>query len=153
MKLRVPLIILIVGLCISFVTEFWLNMDELRRIKEACDSSPGFSCDYVPQHPVALLHVLSFVLLVTVAFARKYYWALAVAVGYFALDIFGTYGRLGTGFFGGNMCPDGDPCWAAIRRATWFDWTALTVLAVSTILITCKVLHRRREVERYASAS
>ena len=123
-------------------------MDEVRRIWEACDSSPGFSCDAVPQHPVALLHVLSFVLLVAVALARKYYWALAVAVGYFALDIFGTYGRLGTGFFGGNMCPEGPPCWAAIRRATWFDLTALVILAVSTILITWEVLHRRNEVKR-----
>lgn len=146
MKIRGVLIILIAGLCIAFVTEFSLNNDELRRIQEACASSPGFSCDYVPQHPVALLHSLSFVLLVTVVFARKYYWAFTVAVGYLALDIFGTYARLATGFFDGNMCPDGHPCWAAIRRATWFDWAAFMILAVSTILITWKILHKRKEV-------
>jgi hypothetical protein len=146
MKIRDVLIILIAGLCIAVVTEFWLSMDELRRAAEACASSPGFSCDYVPQHPFALLHSLSFALLATVVFARKYYTALAVAVGYAGVDILGTYSRLGTGFFGGNMCPQGHPCLAALRRATWFDWTALMILAVSIVLITWSSLNRSREV-------
>jgi len=149
MKIRVLLIILVIVLSVSFVTEFWLNVDELRRIQDACDSSPGFSCDYVPQHPVGLLHALSFVLLGTVAFAKKYYWALTVAIVYLALHIFGTYARLGTGSFGGDMCPEGHPCWVALRRATWFDQTAFIILAVATILIAWKLL-RRNEVEHFA---
>ncbi len=146
MKKRGVLVVLLVGLCIAFATEFWLYMDELQRIKEACDSSPRFSCDAVPQHPVGLFHSFSFALLAAVVFARKYYTALAVAVGYLALAVFGTYSRLGTGFFGGDMCPEGHPCWSAIRRATWFDWSATTVLAVSIVLITWKVWDRRKEV-------
>jgi hypothetical protein len=149
-KLRGLLIVLIAGLCIAFVAEFWMNMDEERRIAEACvEANAGpikFSCDWVPQHPVALLHAVSFALLAAVVFARKYYTALAVAVGYAAVDVFGTYVRLGTGFFGGNMCPEGHPCWAAIRRATWFDWTALTILLITIVLITWKAWHKRREV-------
>ena len=143
MKIRGVLIILVIGLCIAFVTEFWLLMDEVRRIQEACDRSPGFSCDYVLQHPVALLHAVSFALLAAVVFARKYYTALAVAVGYAAADIFGTYARVGTGFLGGDICPEGHPCWAAIRRATWFDWTALIVLVVSIGLIGSEIFRRK----------
>lgn len=146
MKIRIALIVLIVGLCIALVTELWMSMDESRNFGEACAeanaSSPAFSCDYVPQHPVALLHIISFALLAAVVFARKYYTALAVAVGYVAISLFGTYSRLGTGFFGGDMCPEGHLCFTAIRRATWFDWTALIILAVSTILITFKILYK-----------
>lgn len=124
-----------------------MNMDEQRRIAEAClEANAGpikFSCDWVPQHPVALFHALSFALLAAVVFARKYYIALAVAVCYAMVDVFGTYSRLGTGYFGGNMCPDGNPCWAAIRRATWFDWTALTLLVVSIGVITYELLRQR----------
>jgi len=151
MKLRGVLIVLIAGLCIAFVVEFWMSIDEERRIAEACAETNGgsikFSCDSVPQHPVALLHAVSFALLAAVVFARKYYTALAVAIGYTAIDVLGTYSRIGTGFFGGNMCPDGHPCWAAIRRATWFDWTALIILVTSLPLITWQVWITKGEGE------
>jgi hypothetical protein len=94
--------------------------------------------------------MFSFALLGAVV-VRQYGFALVVAVGYLALDIFGTYQRLGTGFFGGDMCPEGHPCWAAIRRATWFDRTALIILAVSIILLLWKVLTTaKREIAHEA---
>lgn len=149
MKLRVILIILIASLCIAFLVEFWMFLDELRLIAKACDEANAgpikWSCDQVPQHPVALLHALSFVLFAAVVFARKYYMSLVVGLGYLALDIYGTYSRLGTGFFGGNMCPDGHPCWAAIRRGTWFDWAALVILTVSIALISLAICKGKKE--------
>lgn len=130
--LRVVILVLLVLLCGAFSIQFYLFQNELINQPEP---SPYFSADAAPQYAVGGYHFLAFFVLGAVILARKYYWAFGLAVTYFLLNIFATYARLGTGFFGGDMCPDGHPCLLAIRRASWFDWTAAVLLLGSLVLI------------------
>ncbi len=118
-------------LCIVFTIQFGLSEYEFLTWPKA---TQGFSNDGVPQYTVGRYHVMSFFLLGAVLVARKYYWVFALALTYFFLSVFSTYARLGTGFFGGDMCPEGHPCLRAIRRASWFDWTATSLLLLLIIL-------------------
>ena len=142
--LRLILIILLVALCVGFTVQFWRMHDETQKIRDACSQYPQFSCDAFPEHVVGGFHALSFVLLAVVIFAKKYYWALGLSATYFMLNILATYARLGTGVFGGDMCPEGHPCLRAIRRASGFDWTATTLLIVSLLVITSILIMRWR---------
>lgn len=142
--LRLTLIIMLLPLCLVFTVQFWLMLDETQKIQESCSQHPQFSCDAFPEHVVGAFHALSFVLLAVVIFGKKYYWALALSATYLTLNIFATYARLGTGVFGGDMCPEGHPCLRAIRRASEFDWAATTILIVSLQMITSILIMRWR---------
>ena len=132
--IRIVLIILLVVLCAVFMWQFINMILEHSAIWAACDEHPGFSCDAVPQYLVGGFHFFSFILLTLVLFSRRYFWLMLAVATYLSLHIYGTYARLGTGFFGGDMCPDGHPCFQAIRRASWFDWTATSILTISLFL-------------------
>jgi hypothetical protein len=129
--LNFMIVVLIVVLCAAFSFQFYLSISELSNLPEP---TGGFAADAPQQYPVGLFHFLSFILL-GLSFARKYFWAFGLAVTYFLLNIFATYSRLGTGFLGGDMCPEGHPCLQAMRRATWFDLTAAILLLLVVILI------------------
>ena len=146
--LHLILLILLVTLCVGFTVQFWLMQSEMQQIRASCLKYPQFSCDAFPEHIVGVFHVLSFALLAAVIFAKKYYWAFGLATTYFMLHVLATYARLSTGFFGGDMCPDGHPCLQAIRRASGFDWTALAVLSFSVVLITTILIMKWR-TERF----
>lgn len=138
--LRLVLIMLLIALCLGSTVQFWLMVAETQKIEESCSQFPQFSCDAFPEHVVGAFHALSYVLLAAVIFARKYYWALGLSATYFVLNIFATYARLGTGVFGGDMCPDGHPCLRAIRRASGFDWAATSILIISLLMITTIII-------------
>ena len=142
--LRPILIILLAFLSAGFVVQFVMMSQEMQSISEGCARNPGFSCDAFPEHVVGGFHILSAILLVVVIFAKKYYWSMGIVITYFFLDIFATYARLGTGVFGGDMCPEGHPCLRAIRRASWFDWTAGAILMFASIIITLLVIGKYR---------
>jgi len=131
---RFMLILLLAILCGWFVVQFYLMITETNEIWASCEKNHGFSCDAFSTHMVGGFHVLAFVLLPLVIFARKYFWAFGIGIAYLFIDIFGTYARVGTGFFGGDTCPGGHPCIAAIRRASAFDWSATLILLVAVIL-------------------
>jgi hypothetical protein len=120
-------------LCCVVTVQFFLMMDEIRNWSPA---SSKFAVDAFPQYSAGIFHLLSFVLLATSLFTRNYNWMLMVAVAYFLIDVFATYASLGSGFLGGDMCPDGHPCLKALRRASLFDWTAATLLLAAVGLIT-----------------
>ena len=147
-SIRLVLMSLLVVLCAAFMWQF-VNMNlEYRAIWAACDEHPGFSCDAVPQYMVGGFHFFSFILLSLVFFSRRYFWLIVAVLAYLSLHIYGTYARIGTGFFGGDMCPDGHPCIQAIRRASWFDWTATAILTISLFLtITLAVVSRRSKIK------
>ncbi len=137
--LRYFLIALIAVLCLGFVIEFIQMKREHQQIIDACYSNTyegiSFSCDAVPQHIVGGFHFLAFIFLAIVVFSRRYLWILVLALNYLAIHLFATYERIGTGFFGGDMCPNGHPCLQAIQRASLFDWFATVVLTLAIFLI------------------
>ena len=107
-------------------------------------TKPGeisFAVDAAPQYSVGLFHGLSFLLLLSVIFAKRYIIALSLSVGYFLLHAFATSARLCAGFFGGDLCPDGPISWWAISRASWFDWLS-TFLLLLIVGLTASVVIR-----------
>lgn len=131
---RIALLTSLALLCATFMWQF-INMQlEQRAIWTWCNENPGFSCDSFPVHMVGGFHFFSFILLALVILSRRYFGLLATLATYLLIHIFGTYERIGTGYFGGDMCPDGHPCFQAIRRASWFDWTATSLLTISIVL-------------------
>jgi hypothetical protein len=133
--LQISLIVLLSFLCGGFILEFLQMVQEHQQIVQSCNDNPGFSCDAVPQHLVGGFHVFSLVLLGWVIFTKHYRSAFFAAALYLVIHLFATYSRLSTGFFGGDMCPDGHPCILAIRRASTFDWFATALIAIALIFI------------------
>ena len=132
--LRSVLIILLLALCGTLLWQFISMKLEHRAIWAACNENPGWSCDAVPQYLVGGFHLVSFIVLTLVIFSRRYFWLMVAVTSYLSLHIYGTYVRIGTGFFGGDMCPDGHPCMRAIRGASWFDCTATVILTIAILL-------------------
>jgi len=144
--LRLITILAVVALCVSFSIQLGLMVNE--RLNWAKPPT-GFAVDSAPQYTVGLFHIMSFFLLGALVVARKYYWSVGLAIVYLSLNVYGTYARLGTGFLGGDMCPEGHPCLRAIRRASWFDWTATILLLIVAPLISSMLIHQlKREVRK-----
>lgn len=131
-SLRVILIASTAILCLGFGVQFGLS--EYERLTWP-EPTPGFSMDAVPQYTVGVYHGLSFFLLLSLIFARKHVTALLLSAGYIIVHALATYVRLRTGFFGGDMCPEGGLCSRAILRASWFDWTATGLLLIIFSLV------------------
>lgn len=143
-SLRTVLLTLLAVLCLTFSWQFINAALEYRAIWASCNEHPGFSCDAVPQYTVGGFHFFSFILFTFVFFSRRYFWIIFAVIPYISLHVYGTYLRIGTGFFGGDMCPNGHPCMRAIQRASWFDWTAAIILIIALLLTLALVIVTRR---------
>lgn len=107
----------------------------------------GFAVDAAPQYPVALYHAISLLLLVSIIVADKYITAFLIVISYGIIHSFGTFWRLRSGFFGGDMCPDGGLCYMALRRATWFDWTSTFILiSLLCLIVVAVIVGGRRKI-------
>lgn len=143
-SLRIILIVAAALLCIVFTVQLGLSVYEDATWPKP---SPGFAVDAAPQYTVGLYHALSIFLLLSLIHARVYLTAFLLSAGYILVHSYATYWRLRTGFFGGDMCPDGGFCKAALRRGSLFDWTATVLLLVIFCLIVAALFYRGRTRE------
>jgi hypothetical protein len=90
-----------------------------------------------------LYHGLSIFLLLTIIFAKRYFTSFFLTTGYMFVHVYGTRERLCSGFFGGDLCPDGGLSFWAISRATWFDWTSTGLLLIIFWIIVAYIFIRR----------
>ena len=141
LTIRKILIAASVFLCVGFLVQFGLSLYEYATWPAPEQGTISFAVDAPPEYSVGLFHGLSFFLLLTVVFAKRYFAALSLGVVYFVLYAFPTSSRLCTGFFGGDLCPDGPISLWAINRASWFDWLA-TFLLLLIIGLTATVVRR-----------
>jgi hypothetical protein len=140
-KLRIILVVAALLLCICFCIELALSIEDMHSSTAA---AKGFPVHTFPEYSVALYHGISFFLFLTVLFAKRYFAVFFVSVGYMLFNAYATYVFLRTGFFGGDMCPQGGLCWRAISRASWFDWTAASLLLLIFCLTVIALFLRRR---------
>lgn len=146
---RIVLISVLTVLCAAFLWQFINATLENRAIWASCNDHRGFSCDSVPQYVVGGFHFVSFIVLTLVIVTRRYLWLIVALTAYLSFHIYGTCARIGTGFFGGDMCPNGHPCMQAIRRASWFDWTATTILTIAQLLTLAFAVVTNRSTTKY----
>src|SRR5436190_10023481 len=121
-SVRKILIVASAMLFAAFLIQFGLSIYEQATWPVTKPGKISFAVDAAPQYSVGLFHGLSFFLLLTVVFAKRYIASFLLALGYFLLNAFATSATLCAGFFGGDLCPDGPISWWAIGRASWFDW-------------------------------
>lgn len=149
-KLHIILIVAAMLLCICFCIQLALSMEAMNALIEGqkAAAAKGWAVDAFPEYTVGLYHGLSFILLLSAVFAKRYFAVFYVSVCYMLLNAYATYVFLGTGFFGGEMCPQGGLCWRAISRASWFDWTAASLLLlIFCLTVGALFLHRRNGVD------
>ena len=128
-------------LCGAFLLQLGLSIHEQMTWPVPKPDTIQFAVDAFPQYTVGLFHGLSFLLLPAIVFAKRYFFALALSIGYLLLHAFATQARICAGFLGGDFCPDGGMSYAAIFRAGWFDWFA-TFLLLLIIGLTAAIVVR-----------
>ena len=144
-SLHFTLLLCSVFLCISFCIQFGLSLYEAWTWPEP---TFGFAVDAPPQYAIGLYHGLFAFLFASLVYAKQYRFALIVNVGYITFHLYATYIRLCSGFFGGDLCPDGHLTAMAFRRVSLFDWTS-TVLIVASFFLLLAILVSRRVGRRY----
>ena len=141
LNLRKILILASTLLCAAFLVQFGLSAYEDATWP---DPSHGFAVDAAPQYIVGWYHWLSVFLLSSIIFAKRYFTSFFLSMGYIFVHIYGTRERLCTGFFGGDLCPDGGFSFWAISRTTWFDWTSTDLLLTIFWIIVVYIVTRRQ---------
>ncbi|CAN5554403.1 hypothetical protein BH10ACI2_BH10ACI2_08660 [soil metagenome] len=142
--MKVFLTIITFVLLVCFSIQLYLNQNEW-----ASQQTPpgGFAVDFGQDYPVGRYHFLALGILLTLIFAQKYISTVLLVFSYATIHAFATFWRIRTGLFGGDMCPEGGLCYKALRRATWFDWTAtgliLIILCLATAATIVQVQARR----------